>query len=98
MSTIYREDYSLLEAEGWQMGSHWSELGIEGFYVRHTEHTGQWTKISHSRCKADSLWDAEKETFVSPCGTCHNATEALLDRISKPVSQLGFSTPFACHS
>ena len=42
MSTIYRDDYSLLEAEGWEIGSRWSALGTEGFYVRHTEHTGHW--------------------------------------------------------
>ena len=86
MSTIYRDDYSLLEAEGWEIGSHWSALGTEGFYVRHAEHTGHWIRISHSPCQDDSLWDAEKETFVSPVGTCHSATEALLDRNSMPVA------------
>ena len=86
MSTIYHDDYSLLEAEGWEIGSRWSALGTEGFYVRHPEHTGHWIRISHSPCKDDSLWDVEKETFVSPVGTCHSATEALLDRNSMPVA------------
>jgi hypothetical protein len=32
MSAVYRDDYSLLEAEGWEIGLRWSALGTEGFY------------------------------------------------------------------
>jgi hypothetical protein len=34
----------------------------------------------------------KKLSLISPVGTCHSATEALLDRNSMPVLQLGFST------
>ena len=29
MSTIYHDDYSLLEVEGWEIRSRWSALGTE---------------------------------------------------------------------
>ena len=31
MSTICHDDYSLLEAEGWEIGSRWSALCTQGF-------------------------------------------------------------------